>query len=284
MSVELLEIARRIALEAGALAAQRRREGVSVAASKSSDVDVVTAADRETEALIRALIAAERPDDAFYGEESDAVAGSSGLVWVVDPIDGTVNYLYGNPAWAVSIAVGELDPDAADDAEPTARWRALAGVVYAPDSAELYTASAGGGAFLERIDREPATAERLRVNADPTLGHALIGTGFSYIAERRSAQAAVLGGLLPRVRDIRRGGSAALDLCAVASGRLDGYYERHINPWDHAAGALIAGEAGARVAGLHGAPATAQLLIAAAPGLFAELHAALVQAGIGPSA
>ena len=284
MSVELLETARRIALEAGALAEDRRREGVSVAASKSSDVDVVTAADRETEALIRALIAAERPHDGFYGEESDAAAGSSGLVWVVDPIDGTVNYLYGNPTWAVSIAVGELDPDAAADDEPTATWRALAGAVYAPSVRELYTASAGGGAWLERLDREPGAPERLQVNADPSLAHALIGTGFSYIAERRAAQGAVLGGLLPRVRDIRRGGSAALDLCAVASGRLDGYYERHINPWDHAAGALIAREAGARVAGLHGAPATAQLVVAAEPGLFDELHAALVEAGIGTSA
>ncbi|KQW04782.1 inositol monophosphatase [Leifsonia sp. Root4] len=283
MSVALMETARRIALEAGALAADRRREGVSVAASKSSDVDVVTAADRETEALIRALIAAERPHDGFYGEESDATTGSSGLVWVVDPIDGTVNYLYGNPTWAVSIAVGELDPDAAAGHEPTATWRALAGAVYAPSVRELYTASAGGGAWLELLDRE-GVPERLQVNADPTLAHALVGTGFSYIAERRAAQGAVLGALLPRVRDIRRGGSAALDLCAVASGRLDAYYERHINPWDHAAGALIAGEAGAHVAGLHGAPATAELLIAAEPGLFAALHAALVEAGIGTSA
>lgn len=285
MSAELIELARRIALQAGALAAERRREGVSVAASKSSDVDIVTAADRETEALIRALIALERPDDAFYGEESDAAAGTSGLVWVVDPIDGTVNYLYGSPAWAISIAVGELGAPGGSGhsdgtgAEPTASWRALAGVVYAPASGELYAATAGGGAWVEQID-SPAHAapQRLRVNSGAPLGQALIGTGFSYTADRRQAQAEVLRTLLPRVRDIRRVGSAALDLCAVAAGRLDGYFERHLNPWDHAAGALVAAEAGAQVAGLHGAPATADMLIAAEPALFAELHAALLAA------
>ncbi|SDR92643.1 inositol monophosphatase family protein [Microterricola viridarii] len=278
MSAELLDMARRIALQAGALAAERRREGVSVAASKSSDVDIVTAADRETEALIRALIALERPDDAFYGEESDAAAGSSGLVWVVDPIDGTVNYLYGSPAWAISIAVGELGEAGDAGAEPTAGWRALAGVVYAPSTGELFVASAGGGAWLEHVGSPDAAPERLLVNRGAELAHALIGTGFSYTAGRRAAQAEVLRTLLPLVRDIRRVGSAALDLCAVAAGRLDGYYERHLNPWDHAAGALIAAEAGAQVAGQNGAPATADLLIAAEPELFAALHGALLAA------
>ncbi|AMB59664.1 inositol monophosphatase family protein [Microterricola viridarii] len=279
MSAELLEMARRIALQAGALAAERRREGVSVAASKSSDVDIVTAADRETEALIRALIRLERPDDAFYGEETDAAAGSSGLVWVVDPIDGTVNYLYGSPAWAISIAVGELGQSDDADAEPTANWRALAGVVYAPATAELYAASAGGGAWVEQIGSPTHPAPQpLHVNTGAPLAQALIGTGFSYSADRRQAQAEVLLTLLPLVRDIRRVGSAALDLCAVAAGRLDGYFERHLNPWDHAAGALIAAEAGATVAGLNGAPATAELLIAAEPALFTALHGALLAA------
>lgn len=294
MTAELLELARRIALEAGALAAMRKREGVSVTATKSSDVDVVTAADRETEALIRALIAAARPDDAFYGEESDATSGRSGLVWVVDPIDGTVNYLYGSPAWAVSIAVGEIAaPDAAgaSSSDPTAEWRPIAGVVYAPSSGELYSASAGGGAWLEQASSDSpealgaagapgAAPKRLRVNAGAPLAQALVGTGFSYSASRRAAQAEVLRSLLPAVRDIRRGGSAALDLCAVASGRLDALYERHLNPWDYAAGALIAREAGAHVAGLNDEAESPQLLIAADPSLFEQLHAALAEARV----
>lgn len=289
MTAELLELARLIALEAGSLAAQRKREGVSVAATKSSDVDVVTAADRETEALIRALIAVARPDDAFYGEESDATTGASGIVWVVDPIDGTVNYLYGSPAWAVSIAVGEIGTtDAAGStptdpaADPTASWRPLAGVVYAPASGELYSASAGGGAWLERPASSDADAapRRLHANTGAPLAQALVGTGFSYSADRRAAQAEVLRSLLPRVRDIRRGGSAALDLCSVASGRLDALYERHLNPWDYAAGALIAREAGAHVAGLNGVGESSQLLIAADPALFDQLHAALAEAQV----
>lgn len=292
MTAELLELARLIALEAGSLAAQRKREGVSVAATKSSDVDVVTAADRETEALIRALIAVARPDDAFYGEESDATSGVSGIVWVVDPIDGTVNYLYGSPAWAVSIAVGEIGTADATGAtstdpaaDPTASWHPLAGVVYAPASGELYSASAGGGAWLEHPGGSGPDAEprRLLANTGASLAQALVGTGFSYSADRRAAQAEVLRSLLPRVRDIRRGGSAALDLCSVASGRLDALYERHLNPWDYAAGALIAREAGARVAGLHGAGESSQLLIAAEPVLFEQLHAALAEAQVLPS-
>lgn len=286
MTAELLEIARRIALEAGTLAARRRHEGVSVAATKSSEVDVVTAADRETEQLIRSLIAAERPHDAFYGEESDATSGASGIVWVVDPIDGTVNYLYGSPAWAVSIAVGELkapDAAAATSTDPTDGWRPLAGVVYAPSSAELFFASAGGGAWLQRVDGASPQAlrsepERLRVNSAPSLAQSLVGTGFSYSADRRAAQGAVLHHLLPRVRDIRRAGSAALDLCSVACGRLDAYFERHLNPWDYAAGALIAREAGAHVAGLRGASESAEMLIAAESSLWEWLHSALAEA------
>lgn len=253
---ELLEIARSVALEAGALAKRRRAEGVEVAASKSSPEDIVTHADRETEALIRARLAVARPDDGFYGEESGAEAGTSGLTWVVDPIDGTVNFLYGIPAWAVSIAVVEGDPD-------PATWRALAGCVVNPATGEVFTATAGGGAFLG--------TRRLRANHGVELSQALIGTGFSYNAQTRVEQARVVTHLVARARDIRRIGAAALDLCGVASGRIDAYYERGLNPWDHAAGALIASEAGARVSGAQGAPAGRALLIAAA----AELADAL---------
>lgn len=256
-AADLLAIAREIALTAGDLARTRRAEGVDIAASKSSPEDVVTLADRETEALIRRMLAAARPDDGFYGEESDATVGTSGLTWVVDPIDGTVNYLYGIPSYAVSIAVVEGDAD-------PATWTALAGVVVNPVSGELYTASADGGAFLG--------TQRLQVKTGVALPLALVGTGFSYSAARRVQQARVVTGLISDVRDIRRIGSAALDLCAVAAGRLDVYYERGLNPWDHAAGALIAQEAGARVGGFGDAAAGNALVIAAAPDLYATFE------------
>lgn len=249
----LLTLARETALTAADLVRRRRESGVTVAASKSSAEDIVTHADRESEALIRALIAESRPNDGFSGEESEATPGSSGLTWVVDPIDGTVNYLYGIPAYAVSIAVVEGDPD-------PATWTTLAGVVVNPAIDELFTAMAGAGAFLG--DR------MLRVNTGVPLELGLLGTGFSYSATRRVQEAEVVRALIGRVRDIRRMGSAALDLCAVAAGRLDLYYERGLNPWDHAAGALIARESGARVGGFGGDRESRDLIIACAPDLY----------------
>ncbi len=254
---DLLDIARSIALEAGALAKKRRSEGVEVAASKSSPEDVVTFADQEAEALIRRRLAERRPQDGFFGEESGAERGTSGLTWVVDPIDGTVNFLYGIPQWAISIAVVEGEPD-------PATWRALAGCVVAPASDEVFTATAGGGAFLNDVP--------LRVSAATDLSQALVATGFSYSAERRGKQAAIVSELITHVRDIRRVGSAALDLCYLGAGRLDAYYEQGLNPWDMAAGALVAAEAGARVSGWDGAPADRAFLLAAAPGVAAALE------------
>ena len=253
---ELLLLARDTALAAGALALQRRRDGVEVAATKSSPVDIVTQADRDAEELIRGLLAKARPDDGFLGEESGAEPGTSGLTWVVDPIDGTVNFLYGIPAWAVSIAVVEGDPD-------PRTWRALAGAVVNPTNEEFYTASAGGGAHLGN--------GVLRVGAGVPLDRALIGTGFSYRLEPREEQIDVAGEVLRRSRDLRRIGSAALDLCSVAAGRLDAYYEWGLNPWDQAAGALIAAEAGARVVGEGDAPASSDLLVAGPAALVDEL-------------
>lgn len=257
---ELLDLARTIALTAGALAHRRRAEGVEIAASKSSPEDIVTAADREVELLIRGLLADARPNDGFFGEESDATSGTSGLTWVVDPIDGTVNYLYGIPFYAVSIAVVQGDPDPAS-------WNALAGAVVNPALGEVFTASDGSGAWLGD--------KRLHVSHDVSLSLALAGTGFSYEATRRVWQANVVGGLIGQVRDIRRIGSAALDLCSVACGRLDLYFERGLNPWDHAAGALIAREAGARVGALQADAEGRDLLIAAAPGLYAQFEPVL---------
>lgn len=265
MSSELLTIAREVALQAGALAKQRRSEGVEVAASKSSPVDIVTEADRETERLIRSLLADRRPDDGFFGEESDASSSTSGLHWIVDPIDGTVNFLYGIPHYAVSIAVVEGEPD-------PLTWRALAAAVVNPASGELFTAAVGEGAFLH--DQRIAVAEPVE------LAQALVATGFAYDSAMRGRQGAVVAQLLPEVRDIRRQGTASLDLCFVASGRLNAYFERTLSPWDHAAGALIAREAGARVSGLNGAAPSKDFIIAAEPSLADRLEARLLQLGV----
>ncbi len=257
---ELLEIATTIGRRAGELIVRRHREGVQIAASKSAPEDIVTLADRESEALIRDALAAARPNDGFYGEESGAETGTSGLTWVVDPIDGTVNYAYGIPAYAVSIAVVEGEPD-------PATWRAIAGAVLNPAIGEEFTGAVGAGARLN--------GSALQVRSGVELPLALIGTGFSYSSTMRARQADVVRGLIEQVRDIRRIGSAALDLCSVAAGRLDAYYERSLNPWDHAAGALIAREAGAKVGGLDGAKESRELLIAAEPSLYGHLESAL---------
>ena len=265
-AAELLDLAREIAVRASEFALDARRVGVCVAATKSSATDIVTAVDRDAETLIRSLILDARPDDGIVGEEDVAHIGTSGIDWVVDPIDGTVNFLYGIPAWAVSIAVVE------GAAGGAVGGTTLAGVVVNPVTGEVFEASAGGGARVG--------GRGLSVNADVPLASALIGTGFGYAAERRREQAAVLLDVLPKVRDIRRIGSAALDLCALAAGRLDGYYERGLNAWDHSAGALIAREAGAQVGGLHGGRDSSELVVAAAPGVYEELASALRAAGL----
>jgi myo-inositol-1(or 4)-monophosphatase len=259
---ELLDLATSIATQAADMVARRRREGVAVADRKTSSVDVVTHADRESEQLIRSLLAEARPDDGFFGEESGASVGSSGLTWVVDPIDGTVNYLYGIPHYAVSVAVVEGEPD-------PATWRALAGAVVNPGARETYTASVGGGSFLD--------GERLQVAGAVDLSEALVATGFSYLEEMRVEQGQVIAGLLSQVRDIRRMGTASLDLCMVASGRVNAYFERSLNPWDHAAGALIAREAGATVKGRGNNAAGKEFILAAEPSVAVLLGAALAR-------
>ena len=264
MTRELLDLARSIAITAGELVARRRSEGVEIAESKSSPEDIVTLADRESENLIRSMLADARPHDGFVGEESGADAGSSGLSWIIDPIDGTVNYYYGVPHYAISIAV-------VDGGQEPATWTAIAGAVVNPAIGEVFTASAGGGAFLG--DR------RLRVK-ETTMSLALVATGFGYAAARRREQATVVAGLIGQIRDIRRAGTASLDLCAVASGRADAYYETGLKPWDHAAGALIAREAGATVTGLDGLPGDGVFMLAAAPQLAQGLEASLVALGV----
>jgi myo-inositol-1(or 4)-monophosphatase len=259
---ELLDLARDIAVEAGALARTLRSEGVEVADTKSTVTDIVTFADRQTEQLIRDRLAAARPDDGFLGEESGAEPGSSGLTWVVDPIDGTVNYAYGLPFYAVSIAVVEGEPD-------PLTWRALAGCVVNPVSGELFTAAEGKGAYLD--------GERIRVAESVEPGQALLATGFSYTPERRTAQAEALSRYIASVRDIRRIGVAALDLCYVAAGRLNAYAETGLHPWDQAAGVLIAREAGARVTGWDGGEPSREFLLAAEPRLAEALEKILAE-------
>lgn len=257
---ELHDLVVGVAAEAAELARTRRHEGVDVAASKSSLVDIVTEADREVERMVVERLLAARPDDGILGEEGASVAGTSGLTWVIDPIDGTVNYFYGIPAYAVSIALVEGEP------EPTT-WRAISGVVINAATGERFEALRGEGARLD--GREIRVAD-----AVPT-SMALVGTGFGYDAERRRRQAAVVQGLIGSVRDIRRIGSAALDLASVACGRLNGYFERGLQPWDMAAGALLVEEAGGSVRGWAGAPASSDFLLAAHPALADDLGALL---------
>jgi fructose-1,6-bisphosphatase/inositol monophosphatase family enzyme len=221
---------------------------------------MVTEMDRASEALIVAGIEAARPDDGIVGEEGADREGTSGVRWLVDPIDGTTNYLYGFPGFAVSIAA-EIDGDVA------------VGVVHDPLHRDVFTAARGRGA------RRNGEAIAVSTNAD--LSTALVGTGFSYDRDRRARQAAVLTEILPRVRDIRRMGAAAVDLCSVACGRLDAYYERGLAPWDLAAGALVAREAGALVGDLAGGPGAHEFVLASAPELFVPLRTVLVTAGAG---
>jgi myo-inositol-1(or 4)-monophosphatase len=257
----LLELAVDIAREAGALAAARRAEGVTVAATKSALADIVTEADREVEDLIRARLRAERPGDGFLGEESGTASGESEVTWVVDPIDGTVNYAYGLPAWAVSIA-------AVTGVAETDQWEAQAGVVFAPALGEEFRSVRGEGAFLG--------ARRLEVASDLAPGGALIATGFGYDPATHAPALDQLSRVMPIARDVRRGGAASLDLAYVAAGRLDAYYERGLQPWDHAAGALLVREAGGVVTGAPGGRPGRGMTIAASPAVYDRL-AALIE-------
>jgi myo-inositol-1(or 4)-monophosphatase len=260
---ELLDLACEVAVAAGRLllGSGGRPE---VVATKSSPTDVVTEADQAAEALIRDIIGDKRPGDGILGEEGGETGSGSAVRWIVDPLDGTVNYLYGLPDWAVSIAA---------EADGTV----VAGAVFVPRRDELFSARLGGGAWLSSGALDPRgedtpTPVRLACNTGVALGQALVATGFGYESGRRAVQAEVLATVLPRVRDIRRGGSAAVDLCSVAEGTVDAYYERGVNLWDIAAGALIAAEAGASVIGLNGKPPSSSMTIAAATGLLTELH------------
>lgn len=257
MSAELLDLAQRAARAAGQVLVERFRGPAAGVDAKSTPTDLVSDADRASELLLVEMIAAERPDDGILSEEGSNATSSSGVRWVIDPLDGTVNYLFGIPWWCVSIA-------AEDENGPAV------GVVYDPVRDELFDAQRDNGA---RRDGRP-----IRVSDQADLSQALIGTGFAYDARARARQAEVVARVLPRARDIRRAGSAALDLVSLACGRLDGFYEAPMERWDKAAGELIVREAGGVVTEL---PPPLETLspgvIAANPALHEELSALVLR-------
>jgi myo-inositol-1(or 4)-monophosphatase len=247
-----LELAERAALAAADVLMTyygRPAEGV---AAKSSETDLVSDADREAERAVRELLRSERPDDGLLAEEGSSSEAVSGRRWIVDPLDGTINFLYGFPAWAVSVALE--DPAGL-----------AVGVVHSPVHRETFCAARGEGAWLLADgERRP-----IRVSGCDQLGRALLATGFSYDRERRAQQAEAIRSVLPQVRDIRRAGAAALDLAWLAAGRIDAYYERGLNPWDWAAGRLLVNEAGGTVSDLPDEPHG--LLAAGSEALLAQL-------------
>lgn len=247
----LAEFSIELARAAGELALSGRRAARPATDAKSTPTDLVTEFDRAAEDLIVGLIEQSRPDDAIAGEEGADRTGTSGIVWAIDPIDGTTNYVYGLPHWCTSVAA-VLD------------GQTVVATVHAPVLAETYHAVIGRGATLN--------GEEIACSRPETLATSLIATGFAYRSDRRRHQAAVMAGLIDQVRDVRRLGSAALDLCHVAAGRIDLYYETHLNEWDIAAGRLIATEAGALVTDFSGGPPQPGQILASA----ASIHPAMI--------
>jgi myo-inositol-1(or 4)-monophosphatase len=247
---ELLELATRLAREAGALALAGRRNTVLERNTKSSTTDLVTQHDRAAEALIVERLLTDRPTDAVVGEEGAPLQGTSGYAWFLDPIDGTTNFVYDLPPWSTSVAVAY-------------GGSTVAGAVYVPVADELFAARLGGGATLNGTP--------IRCSDETDLSLALVATGFSYQPARRAAQAAAIGRLIAEIRDIRRSGSAAVDLCWAAAARVDAYFEQHLNSWDAAAGELIARESGCITSDFDGGPADPSNIVAATPAIHAAL-------------
>ncbi len=258
----LLALACRLAVEAGTLAAEGRQIDIEAgasrvamtAATKSSLTDVVTRHDRAAEATIVDGLHAARPDDAIIGEEGTDRTGTSGVSWFIDPIDGTTNYLYDLPLWCTS--VGAVDSDGT-----------IVGAVFIPATNDLFAAARGQGASRN--------GRAIVASGETELSLALVATGFGYEPERRRAQATRLSGIAPLIRDIRRTGSAAIDLCFAAAGIVDAYFEENLQRWDMTAGELIAREAGCRTGDFHGGAASPEELLAATPAVFDQLAALL---------
>lgn len=259
---ELLTLACRLAVDAGTLAAEGRRLDVETgdtraamtAGTKSSRTDVVTRHDRAAEVAIVEGLRLARPDDAIIGEEGANHAGTSGVSWFVDPIDGTTNFLYGYPLWSTSVGAADVDGP-------------LAGAVFIPATNDLFAAARGHGATRNGV---PIVA-----SGEDELSLALVATGFGYTPERRRAQASRLASVAPVVRDLRRSGSAAIDLCYTAAGLVDAYFEENLNSWDMAAGELIAREAGCRSGDFRGGAPRPEELLVATPGVFDALRSLL---------
>lgn len=251
---ELLTLATSLATEAGAFLLDGLTRARTSIETKSSGTDMVSEMDKGAETLLVQGILSARPNDGILGEEGTDREGTTGVRWVIDPLDGTTNYLYGHPLWSVSIGI-EINGVPA------------VGVVDAPMLHETYTASTGGGAFRNGT---PIAASECT-----DLGFALVATGFGYEASVRDWQGGIVHALLPTIRDLRRGGSAALDLCFVASGRVDAYYERGCHPWDLCAGTVIVREAGGIATGLHDGAPSRNLVVAAASGVHPLLRARL---------
>jgi myo-inositol-1(or 4)-monophosphatase len=258
---ELEDLAVSAAAAAGRFIQQERPESLGVLDTKSSVNDIVTVMDQQSEELLRSHLLGARPDDAILGEEDGASPGSSGITWVIDPIDGTVNYLYRIPAFCVSVAAVVGDPASAG------QWRPVAGAVCNPGTGEIFHARLGGGAQVRRAGRD----RTITVNPVEVLLQSLVATGFGYLPRVRGRQGEVVAALLPEIRDIRRAGSAALDLCAVACGTVDAYYESGLNAWDLAAGWVIATEAGGLVTGLQNTDPGQAAVVAAGPGIHGSL-------------
>ncbi len=267
---ELERLAVEVAVEAGRLIVEERPRDLGVDVTKSTRTDIVTVMDLRSQDLIMERLSAARPGDSVFGEERGGVAGDSAVTWVVDPIDGTVNYLYGIPAYAVSVAAVVGDPTVPGGFVP------FVGAVVNPVSGEVYHARTGGGAWLA----EPGRSERrLAAGPGPDLALALVSTGFGYAAQRRRWQAGVLADVLPWVRDIRREGGAALDLCHIATGRVDAFYETGLNAWDLAAAWVVMTEAGVVVGGLDGLGRPGpELTWAAGSGLAQPFSALVIEA------
>jgi len=253
----LLDLAERLGRSAADLVSSARRSGPVRFETKSTVTDMVTEYDHASEVVIVDGLHEARPDDGIVGEEGADTAGTSGITWLIDPIDGTTNYLYGLPGYCVSIG-------AHDDDGP------LLGVVVLPATGEVYRARRGGGAWCN--------GEPVRCSDITDLSRALVGTGFSYQPALRLRQAARIARLIDRIRDIRRFGAAAADLSYTAAGRLDAYYEEHLNPWDLAAGAVIAAEAGCRLGSIDGGEIRPSSTLVAAPGIFEALAQLLIEA------
>lgn len=264
MAHELHDVAVKLAQEAGELIVSRRAGHIEVANTKSSDVDVVTAVDKESEEFLYARLQELRPGDGFLGEEGQVEPSSTGVTWVVDPIDGTVNFLYNIPHYAVSIAAVTGDPT-------PGTWQVEAGAIFNPVTGELFHAARGAGSYLGE--------RRLQIGEPPPMNLALLATGFAYSTAMRLEQVRILGQLIGEVRDIRRMGTASLDLAAVAAGRVDVYFERTLNAWDHAAGEVLVTEAGGVIAGIRDLPQGREGIFAGHPTLVTQLKARISEVG-----